>query len=190
MKINNLKLFPTVIKYTQNFLSVDECTRVLKDFKKIKLLDHFLLSGNAKSSYYSENNILDYTYKNLYNRLNDISNDYAKELGLKNVTIFNSWINVQNRNSSFKRHCHAGCTISAALYLKINKKSSSIKFFNPNPYSYTTPFIVANESNFNYVSFNPEPGDLILFPSWLQHSAEEQNNKSNKRIVLSFNANN
>jgi uncharacterized protein (TIGR02466 family) len=187
MKINNLNIFPVLIKYVENFLNIDECKNILKDFKNIKLTDHFLLKGNAKSSFFKEDKILNKTNKNILNNLNKISNEYAKELGLKEIIITNSWINVQNKNSSFDKHCHPGSVVSSALYLKIDDKSSPINFFNPNPYAYITPFVTPNETNFNYLQFKPKIGDLILFPSWLMHSSENGINKSKERIVLSFN---
>ena len=44
-------------------------------------------------------------------------------------------------------------------------------------------------TNFNYrdVSVKPNIGDLILFPSWLMHGSDNEKNKSNERLVLSFN---
>lgn len=187
MKINNLKIFPVLIKYVENFLTIEECKKILKDFKNIKLTNHFLLKGNAKSSFHNEDKILNKTDKNILNNLNKISNEYAKELGLKEIVITNSWINIQNQNSIFDKHAHPGSVISSALYLKIDDKSSPINFFNPNPYAYITPFITPNETNFNYLQFKPKIGDLILFPSWLMHSSENGVNKSKERIVLSFN---
>ena len=120
MKINNLNIFPTLIKYIENFLTIEECNKILNDFKKIKLTNHFLLKGNAKSSFFEEDKILNKTDNKLLNNLNNLSNEYAKDLGLKEVIITNSWINVQDKNSFFEKHCHPGSVISAALYLKID----------------------------------------------------------------------
>ena len=36
------------------------------------------------------------------------------------------------------------------------------------------------------VKFMPTVGDLILFPSWLEHGSDKKN-QSKERIVLSFN---
>ena len=44
-----------------------------------------------------------------------------------------------------------------------------------------------NEYNSNMWSIDPNPGDLVIFPSWLAHYTEP--NMSNKdRISMSFNS--
>ena len=44
-----------------------------------------------------------------------------------------------------------------------------------------------NEYNTDYYGFNPLPGELLMFPSWLEHEVLEQGSKQD-RISLAFNS--
>jgi uncharacterized protein (TIGR02466 family) len=75
------------------------------------------------------------------------------------------------------------------LYLKVDENSSKIYFYNPNPYNILLKKKEHNLNNYEYVFFQPKTGDLILFPSWLQHGSHSDENMSDERIALSFNSN-
>jgi uncharacterized protein (TIGR02466 family) len=82
---------------------------------------------------------------------------------------------------------HPGSSISGVLYLKVDKNSSKIYFYNPNPYNVILRKKQHNINNYEYMFFQPEIGDLILFPSWLKHGSDVDENMSEERIALSFN---
>jgi uncharacterized protein (TIGR02466 family) len=85
-------------------------------------------------------------------------------------------------------HCRS--ILSAALYLNVDEDSSTINFENPNPhisYAYDKNLSRNSEYLFEYYCVIPEPGDLIIFPSWLKHGSMYKENKTVNRTCISFN---
>ena len=102
--------------------------------------------------------------------------------------INNMWAIINFGGSANLRHQHGNSTISGAYYVRAPKNSGDIVFYDPRPAPvYSHP----NISNPNFLnaqvnSITPKEGALVLFPSYLDHSVNE--NLSNKeRIVISFN---
>ena len=86
------------------------------------------------------------------------------------------------------RHQHGNSTISGAYYVRAPLNSGDIVFYDPRPAPvYSHPNVVdSNILNAQVNSISPKEGALVLFPSYLDHSVNE--NKSNEeRIVISFN---
>tara|TARA_B100001057_G_scaffold212833_1_gene213165 strand:+ start:1337 stop:1930 length:594 start_codon:yes stop_codon:yes gene_type:complete len=102
--------------------------------------------------------------------------------------IDNMWAIINFGGSANARHQHGNSTISGAYYVKAPKKSGDIVFYDPRPaavYSYpsiTNPNILNAQVN----SITPKEGALVLFPSYLDHSVNE-NISGSERIVVSFN---
>jgi uncharacterized protein (TIGR02466 family) len=184
----NFLIFPTMIKKCDNFLNNEECIDVVNKIKKIPIKDHSTLTKNkAYSSHDKFKNINENLGKKINKKLNSIINKYTEEYGLEKLIIDNSWYNIQTNDSSLKKHCHPNSIVSGALYLKTDELSSKIYFHNPNPHIHFTNFKELNFINFENISFDVEMGTLILFPSWLMHGSNFEENKSNERICFSFN---
>lgn len=185
---NTVLIFPTFLKIYKNFISKSQCLEILKELKKINTKDHKALTkDNAKSSHNTNNNINYVLGDKINTDLLVLINQYAKEYGISELKITNSWYNIQLKNSVLSSHSHPSSVISGALYLKTDSLSSKIFFHNPNPYISFTQFNEDNHYNFNYVYFNVDVGSLILFPSWLIHGSNSTENKSDERICFSFN---
>jgi hypothetical protein len=185
---NNILIFPTFIKKYDNFLNKKECEDIVEKLKKIPLKNHpDLTLDKSYSSHYLFNKIHSEFGNKFYNNLMSIINKYAKEYGYKKLVIDNSWHNIQYKNSSLTAHCHENSIVSGVLYLKVDKFSSKLCFYNPNPYVQFTKYEENNIFNFKNYCFEVENGSLILFPSWLQHGSGNQENKSYERICFSFN---
>jgi len=177
-----VKLFPTLLQYTNNFLNLIECKEIIKSISKRKLHEHLCLSGKARSTHKVNSSIIT---KTLREKLNIKIKEYQIDYGVNELKIDNSWVNIQNKNSILKKHSHPDSIISGVVYLKTDEKSSKIYFHNFNPYRTFVDFKKDTEFNSENYFFKPQTGDLILFPSWLMHSSDK--NKSSSRIVLSFN---
>lgn len=182
---NILNIFPIKIKYCKSFLNKKEANKIILKIKKYKHNKHYALIGDAISSHSLFSNIL--KDDKINNKLNIILKEYSDALGIEKQFIFNSWTNIQKKGSILNKHNHPSSSVSGALYLKVDSNSNKIYFYNPNPYAGIINIKLYNESNFEYVYFQPEIGDLILFPSWLLHGSNNEINKSKERIVLSFN---
>ena len=102
--------------------------------------------------------------------------------------INNMWAIINTGGSANLRHQHGNSTISGAYYVRAPIGSGDIVFYDPRPAPvYSHPNIEnPNSLNAQVNSINPKEGALVLFPSYLDHSVNE--NKSNEeRIVISFN---
>lgn len=177
-----VKVFPTLLQYTNNFLNSIECQEIIKSISKRKLHEHLCLSGKAKSTHKMNSSIIT---KPIREKLNIKIKEYQIDYGVNELKIDNSWVNIQNKNSVLKKHSHPDSIISGVVYLKADEKSSKIFFHNLNPYRTFVDFKKVTEFNTENYFFKPQTGDLILFPSWLMHSSDKNNSSS--RIALSFN---
>ena len=102
------------------------------------------------------------------------------------------WVNVMDAGGRQAMHNHANSFISGVVYLTPTHPSSQTVFMKSpggtdfllkNDHPGTTP----NEFNSDkWISPAPEPGDMILFPSYLMHAVPP--NQGERRITLSFNA--
>ena len=96
-----VKVFPTLLQFTNNFLNAVECEKIIKSISKNKLSEHLCLNGDAKSTHTINSNILT---KPLKEKLQIKINEYQIDYGVRKVKIDNSWVNIQNKNSVLKRN--------------------------------------------------------------------------------------
>jgi uncharacterized protein (TIGR02466 family) len=102
------------------------------------------------------------------------------------------WVNVLGTGGRQAMHNHANSFASGVVYLTPSHPSSQTVFMKSpggnefmfrNDHEKTVP----NEFNADkWVSPAPEPGDMVLFPSYLMHAVPP--NQGEQRITLSFNA--
>lgn len=102
------------------------------------------------------------------------------------------WVNVLDTGGRQAMHNHANAFVSGVVYLTPTDASSCTVFMrspggtdfvfrndhagtNPGPYSAD-----------KWVSPEPDPGDLVLFPSYLMHAVPP--NAGARRVTLAFNA--
>ena len=122
--------------------------------------------------------------------INEVMNDMMWDIKKQSVKISNMWAIINNKASSNARHIHGNTFMSAAYYIKAPKKSGNIIFYDPRSaptFSHPNASSV-NKLNATSHSIEPQEGLLILFPSYLHHSVDE-NISDEERIVLSFNIN-
>lgn len=113
----------------------------------------------------------------------------------KNYTIVNSWININRSLCSNSPHVHPGSTVSGVVYIRVPENSGKINFINPARIAiagYVDEFAIEGEiprgPNSELWHFEPVAGDLLLFPSWLEHYVENNQNANNEpRISIAFN---
>jgi len=102
------------------------------------------------------------------------------------------WVNVLDSGGRQAMHNHANSFISGVLYLTPTHSSSQTVFMKSpggsefmfkNDHAGVTPNEFCADK---WVSPAPQPGDLVLFPSYLMHAVPP--NKGERRITLAFNA--
>jgi hypothetical protein len=102
------------------------------------------------------------------------------------------WVNVLDQGGRQAMHNHANSFISGVLYLTPTHASSRTVFMK-SPGGHDFSFkndhegVVTGAYNAEkWVSPMPEPGDMVLFPSFLMHAVPP--NEGERRISLAFNA--
>lgn len=102
------------------------------------------------------------------------------------------WVNVLQRGGRQALHNHANSFVSGILYLTPSDPSAQTVFARAlggpefvlrNTHAGVTPGAYDAQK---WVAPPPQPGDLLLFPSWLLH--EVPVNEGAERITLAFNA--
>jgi uncharacterized protein (TIGR02466 family) len=188
------ELFPTLVVSYKNFINDKQKSDITDYLNHIDFIHHSSLNGNAISSFSTKQNILTIIEENvdsckqIKNQLNDVISGYANELGFNYDCITNSWVNIQYKGSDLIEHTHPLSSISGALYLETDELSSALYFHNPNNYFEYSNIKEHTHYSYHWIKFQPEIGELFLFPSWLKHGSNTEINNTERRIVLSFNA--
>ena len=114
----------------------------------------------------------------------DMNWDKQKQI----AKINNMWAIINTGGSANLRHQHGNSTISGAYYVRAPRDSGDIVFYDPRPAPvYSHPNVVhPNMLNAQVNGITPKEGALVLFPSYLDHSVNENQSKE-ERIVISFN---
>ena len=165
-----LNAFQTDIHAQYDFLKGGAIERLLKSIKKEDLTDHNALVGNAKSTFAPNIDFL--------SNHNSVKHRVEEKLFYPNLEINKSWVNVQGENSTLNFHRHPDSIISGIIFLQVDNKSSKLYFQNPN-----NIYVKCDDD----MCITPEPGLLLMWPSWLAHGSGDDTNMSTERIVVSFN---
>ena len=165
-----LNAFQTDIHAQYDFLKGGAIERLIKSIKKEDLTDHNALVGNAKSTFAPNIDFL--------SNHNSVKHRVEEKLFYPNLEINKSWVNVQGENSTLNFHRHPDSIISGIIFLQVDNKSSKLYFQNPN-----NIYVKCDDD----MCITPEPGLLLMWPSWLAHGSGEDTNTSTERIVVSFN---
>jgi hypothetical protein len=102
------------------------------------------------------------------------------------------WVNVLDTGGRQAMHNHANSFISGVAYLTRTHPEARTVFMKPpggTDFSFKNDHAGVNTGPYNadkWISMPPEPGDVVLFPSYLLHAVPA--NPGERRITLSFNA--
>jgi uncharacterized protein (TIGR02466 family) len=119
------------------------------------------------------------------------SNEYLQEIYQpKNKTqlrITQSWANYTKPGQFHHKHAHPNSFVSGVFYVQTNPDSDKIYFYKSGHQQ-----IKLKTENFNYFNsdswwFNSISGQLIMFPSYLEHNVESVAAEGITRISISFN---
>ena len=129
-------------------------------------------------------------FANIKKELDLIVKDYFEKVisPTNNITpyITQSWLNYTETNQYHHKHAHPNSLVSGVFYINCHEEHDKIKFFNDN---YKTIRLEAKDWNlWNSETwwFPVKTGDVILFPSSLNHMVETKEG-DNTRISLAFN---
>lgn len=96
--------------------------------------------------------------------------------------------NINPKFSFHPEHLHPYSHISGVFYVKSNSNNPAINFKDPRMARWMMPPAAdgARAENTFHARIKPEPGKLLMFPSWLEHGVP-QNTADEDRISMSFN---
>lgn len=194
--METVTIFPSLIAREKQFISL----AIAQEIKEYILKDdvnhrkHSSLTNNSVSSHKLKEDFLGRlendisSCKDIKTNIEKVVNEFSNMYGYYHKGISNSWYNIQGVGSTLKEHTHPMSAISGAIYINVDEKSSKLTFFNPNlhtKYNVTSQFnTIFNSSQITII---PKIGDLVLFPSWMEHGSHGEVNNTENRIVLSFN---
>lgn len=125
--------------------------------------------------------------KELYDWFRECLEDYRKsfQLDTEELEISLSWANLGDSNTQHQSHVHPNSWISGVYYVSDN---SSPTYFEHPVFQKRTGIVVQSE-NLALADVWECPwttGNLVLFPSWLEHFTFPREDQS-KRLTISFN---
>lgn len=91
--------------------------------------------------------------------------------------MINGWVNINRKGGANRRHIHQGSKLSAVYY--VTNAYSPIRFHDPRPMNVW-------DNGPTTETFNPTMGQLLIFPSWLEHDVEP-NETDKTRISIAMN---
>ena len=193
--------FPTCIYYFDH-PTADETNRKLK--KDINLWEKRDEKGIVRSNSLGWHSAVDMHHRSEYNHFTKWLFEKVNEVYLHQgydpraeAHCDNMWANINKRWSHNRNHVHPGCLWSGVYYVQAPKNSGRIWFTDPRGEAHmlTPVFDNARSPNtWREVYYEPLPGRLIIFPSWLLHEVEpnlnkefEENDSRGWRYSISFN---
>ncbi|MGQ0502335.1 MAG: TIGR02466 family protein [Panacagrimonas sp.] len=102
------------------------------------------------------------------------------------------WVNVLDPGGHQAMHNHANSFISGVVYLSATHAASQTVFMKSpggTDFAFKNDHAGVSPGPFcadKWISPAPDPGDMVLFPSYLMHAVPP--NQGGRRITLSFNA--
>ena len=186
-------LFPTPVWTIQldNFKKInDEMFKYIKSQQKIDSVG--VTKSNVKGWHSNEFDLNEKEPQNFITfilpAIEQVMTDMNWEKQKQIAKINNMWAIINTGGSANLRHQHGNSTISGAYYVKAPLQSGDIVFYDPRPAPvYSHPNVVnPNLLNAQVNTISPKEGALVLFPSYVDHSVNE-NLSNQERIVISFN---
>ncbi len=185
--------FPTPVWALQldNFKNInEEMFKYIKDHQNKDLIG--INKSNIKGWHSKDFDLNDNAPQNfisfILSHIEQVMVDMNWDKQKQTAKINNMWAIINTGGSANLRHQHGNSTISGAYYVRAPENCGDIIFYDPRPapvYSYPNA-ISPNTLNAQVNGISPKEGALVLFPSYLDHSVNE-NKSASERIVISFN---
>lgn len=185
--VNLTQIFPSPIWDIKNEVS-DEDIKELKQFAYSAIKQYPNVDISSKRGGGQSSVPLQVQHPVLMKIIGDNIQQIIKEFEpVTKLRLQNYWVNVNPPGSYMIAHVHPRSVLACTLYVQTPPNSGRITFINPN-LAARQAFYSFKETEYNYKSYSyqPIPGMLICFPSWLDHGVEENLSKDD-RISISFN---
>ncbi|MFN7684133.1 MAG: TIGR02466 family protein [Oligoflexia bacterium] len=98
------------------------------------------------------------------------------------IELSSCWVNIMGRHCHHSFHLHPLSVISGTYYVRVPRGSGAFKIEDPR----LSAFMGRPSQENPFWSFEPKPGALLLFESWLRHEVPA-NRSDEDRVSVSFN---
>jgi uncharacterized protein (TIGR02466 family) len=185
-------LFPIPLMRCPGLLNPDLVAAALEAIRDARI------EKNLRSDQLFHTQVSDPRASELFRQISDLAVPKLVEFGMLlfgerlNWTVKEMWTNVLETGGSQTLHSHANSFASGVFYLTPSHPGSRTVFLRPPggfEFSFRHHTRSAAVGPFNagkYIVPEAEPGDLILFPSYLYH--EVPKNQGDVRVTVAFNA--
>ena len=92
------------------------------------------------------------------------------------------WVSVYEEGDQHGSHNHPNSLIAGTYYPSVAVDSASIILESP----WKNHIMHDNISGWTY-NYKPQPGDMLVWPSWLDHRVPVQEKSNTTRVAISFN---
>jgi uncharacterized protein (TIGR02466 family) len=172
----------------------------LIDFKKIEKECYeekekdFLGRSVSNINGWQSNLVISDKYPEILKVIKNIANNahiFIKDMGINKETKFfinDYWININNKNGYNIAHTHPQSLFSCIFYVKTPKNCGDVVFWKSQFLQIATSGYTDNNNSYNFecIKYEAKEKRVIVFPSHVLHSVEE--NKSDEdRISIAFN---
>jgi uncharacterized protein (TIGR02466 family) len=112
----------------------------------------------------------------------------SMKVAYESFDITGCWANISGPAAPHKMHTHPNNYLSGVYYVKTQDRANSIFFHDPRPQItiISPPPLEVGPATAGKIRVQADPGALIVFPSWLQHSVEPNQSPEN-RVSIAFN---
>jgi len=121
--------------------------------------------------------------------IDEAVNEIATSVGIKQLALYNVWININPTGAYNHTHHHQEAIFSGVYYIDADQEQGNINFMRNDGAEYHIPAdMITQPHHFNSskTTYPAKTGSLYIFPGWLHHSVD--GNRSEKdRISISFN---
>ena len=182
------KFFPTLVYGKDVELDNDQMTKDIIDWSR---RDRGVSKTNHKGWHSTTDMHKKPEYSSLVTELFRMQKEiYDNEHLDRNAVLGNMWANINPPGGMNMPHIHPNSLFSGVYYVKSNINSGRIKIMDPRPGAqHIMPARKPGNPGrdmWRDASLDPVVGRIIMFPSWLWHSVEE-NKSDDIRISVSFN---
>ena len=173
------EIFKIPIFETNLELDTEEIKLFCKEYQQ----NHESATKSNNGGYQSHN--LSSTTPVLQSLIREIEWAASRGMNGKPQIVFNMWFNVNRYKDSNLPHFHPFSVYSGVYYVKTPENCGSIKFEHP-------ALDILYLYGFNAMIYNLPAieNTLYIFPSWLKHFVQANENKEEERISISFNTSN
>tara|TARA_R100000231_G_C5317057_1_gene162261 strand:+ start:47 stop:625 length:579 start_codon:yes stop_codon:yes gene_type:complete len=92
------------------------------------------------------------------------------------------WCSVYDEGDQHGSHNHPNSLIAGTYYPSVGAKSSSIQLEAP-----WKSHIMHDNIPIGLFNYKPNPGDMLMWPSWIDHRVPIQEKSDTRRVAISFN---